>query len=403
MNNNEPLDFENHVYTYEFEEIDECIDKMSKGITPAFMDEAMVLDIKMRQAELRHMIEEEEDEEEITLSEARAIRRKIEQNKRKASTNDVIVIQLSDEQKQQIHEDMSSVFVRSNYKLRYHKSDEEIYDSKERKELYQKLAKLQTNYYSVNEWRDAMKIIIEAIEFSLDHDYPWMSSEQAHDMWNRGKIEFKYCPIPVLYTSWTTMVTDPSTLKGILNGEITVQTAEDRIKSKPRRKKEKKAKGIYYDYAVVSPEEFESMRLLHQQGWNTPISPVIKASRGTFSRFSLPESNYFYLAQQEKDHRPISFDWLQDDAGKKYFRIVNGKQQTVDDLVDFIQEQNDHKLSPAFRTAIAPFLESIGKTPQENAQKTTWDIGMIQGELERATTREIEIEKNILNQMTIVT
>jgi hypothetical protein len=403
MSKEETMDFENHVYTYDFEEIDDCIDKMSKGITPAFMDDALMLDIKMRRAELQHMIEEDDDEEEITLSEARAIRRKIEQNKRKASTNDVIIIKLSDEQKQQIHDDMSSVFVRNNYKLRYHKSDEEIFDSKERKELYQKLAKLQTNYYSVNEWIDAMKVIIEAIKFSLDHDYPWLNHEQAVDMWNKGKIEFKYCPIPALYTSWTTMITDPSTLKGILNGEITVQTSSDRIKSKPKRKKTNDAKGVYYDYAVVSPEEFEHMRQLHQQGYNTPISAVIKASRGTFSRFSLPESNYFYTAKQEEDRRPVSFDWLQDDAGKEYYRIIHGKQHDIDDLIDFMQDQNDHQLSPAFRTAVAPFLESIGKTPQENAPQTSWDINMIQGELERASAREIEIEKNILNQMTIVT
>jgi hypothetical protein len=103
---------------------------------------------------------------------------------------------------------------------------------------------------------------------------------------------------------------------------------------------------------------------------------------------------------------PITFDWSKEGAGLEYFRIVNGIKQTTDDLVDFLSEQNDHKLGPVMRTALDPFLKSIGRSDMENMMQTNGysmvEYNGLTGELERASAKEIEIEKRIMDQMTII-
>lgn len=396
----------NYVYTYDLEEIDDNVKKWTQGITPALMDEAMYKDMMFRIAELERG---EADDDEFVETRSQAMQRKLEKQRRKATTTDVLIIELTDEQKKQIHDDMSVSYVRNNHKLKYHMRDDRLFDSVERKEIHSKLIKLQKNYYSMNEWIEAMKVIMEAIEFSLDHDYPWLTHEQAVDSWNKGKIKFTFCPIPQLWTSWTTSVTDPETLKGVLRGEVTVHTANDKVVSQKKKQRHTtEPVGIHYDYGIVSDAEFEMMKAYHQRGYDTPISTVIKAARGTFNRFSLPENNYFYNMESNgtNPNIPITFDWSKEGAGLEYFRIVNGIKQTTDDLIDFLSEQNDHKLGPVMRTALEPFLKSVGKSDMENMMDTTGyslvTYNGLTGELERASEKEIELEKKIMDQMMIV-
>ena len=335
------------------------------------------------------------------------IQKKIEQNKRKATTKDVLIIQLSDEQKQKIHEEMDSVIVRSNWKLRYHKKDEEVFDSIERKNIYSKLSKLQKVYYNSEDWIHAMNTIMEAISFSLDHDYPWMDHEQAVEMWNQGKINWTFCPIPQLWTSWTTSVTDPETLKGIMRGDITLETSGDRISKAKERRHTTERVGMDYEYAVIDTGDFDQMKTAHMAGYDTPVSPIIKAMRGTFNRFSLPENNYFFTSTDHNGNQiqpPIEFDWTREGAGKEYFRIVNGKKDTSDDIVDFISEQNGHNLGPHFRSSIAPFLDSMSKTPEQNMTTgyNALDYAFSPTDMERCNENELKLEKAIMDQMVVI-
>ena len=100
---------DDHVYTYDIDEIDRYINSGP----PAMMDAALEADIKYREQELQRIMDENMDEEEINYSRARAMAKLIEKNKRKASKKDVMIIKLSDEQKQEICEGMQTTYVRS--------------------------------------------------------------------------------------------------------------------------------------------------------------------------------------------------------------------------------------------------------------------------------------------------
>jgi hypothetical protein len=404
---------DDYVYTYDIEEIDEFVDKLNKGIVPTVVDEQMMEDVKHRTAELQRMILEDDDDDDMSgmfteSTRAKAIQRKIEQNKRKATTEDIMVIKLSDEQKQKIHEEMSTCIVRANHRLKYHKSDEELFDSAERKEIYHRLSSLQKQYYNVNDWREAMKVILDAIDYSVKHDYPWLSQEQAIEAWNKGDIKFTYCPIPQLWTSWTTMITDPETLKGILSGNITVETSADKVSKAKERRHRTEREGVDYDYNVMSDAAFTNMQHYHMNGYDTPISPVIKAMRGTFSRFAIPESNYFFSSTKNEEsispatrEKLMSFDWSREGAGKEYFNLLYGNKETFDDIIDLVAANNDNKLYPSFRADLHEFINSIGK-PHQEQQPDQSIYGALPSDMESVTKREVELEKSIMDQMMIV-
>ena len=395
-----------YVYTYDMEEIDECIEKLERGIIPAMYVDQFAQDVNHRIAELKHACKEEGfDESQFNMSQAKVLSKKIEQNRRKASRKDVIVIQLTDEQKEQLHKDMACSYVRHNHNLRYHKSDEELFDSTERRDIYRKLTRLQKQYYNAPEWIAAMKIIIEALDFSLHHDYPWMSYEEAVELWNKGEITFTFCPVPLLMTSWTTSITDTSILKGILTGEITMQSVNEnnhKMAEAKRRRQQMDRKPVYCDYTITSTDDFNQMRSMHNKGYNTPISPVIKALNGSFSRFALPGDNYFTVAkQQEEMNRPTTFDWMQDNAGEIYYKMITGKKDTVNDLLDFLREKNNN-LNPSFANTITPFLNSMSETPGSNQNQSVFMLDGYSSDMEILNKRELEIEKSIMDQMTIV-
>jgi len=394
---------DDYVYTWDIDEIAKDAEQyMERGILPGIADEALISDIKHYVKEMRRAAEED-DEEGFIMNKAEAVRKRIEQNRRKASTKDILIIKLTDEQKQQIRDDVSSSYVRNNHNLRYHKLDEELYDSQEKKEIYSKLSKLQSSYYNAPEWIAAMKVIMEAVEYSLKNDYPWYSHDQVVQMWNTGKIQLKL-NIPKLYTNWTTYITNPQTLKGIFSGEITVASANDRNKKKsPAKERRYKTEPIpmHYDYQVTSPEEFAQMQQLHRQGYNTPLSPVLKSIAGTFNRFSLPENNYFYTMQEQKERRPDSFDWMEDGAGRKFYNLVNNVKTDTYDIIDYIGEKNNNNINPAFRSNIDPFLKSLSNP--ETPNQTLIDFSNAPSAIETATSQEIALENSIMKQMMVVT
>ena len=297
-----------------------------------------------------------------------------------------------------------------DHNLRYHKSDEEIYDSKERKEIFHKLSKLQKSYYSSAEWIEAMKTIIEAIEFSLNHDYPWLNHKQAIEMFNEGRIKFTFCQIPNLWTSWTHMITDPKTLKGVLSGDIVIESFNDKNAHAKKRKRQKPEErdGIDYNYEIMSDEEFKYYRDMNRAGYATPIDTVLNALKGTFSRFSLPESNYFFKSNDvsKNENKPIGFDWSEEGAGEKYYDMIHGKKKTFEDVIDLVAKENNNMLRPSFRSDMMHFANNIGNVQPIAAQSNTYIPNQYNNnfitDIEKMTAHEVELEKHIMDQMMIL-
>lgn len=377
-------------YKYPVEELDEIIGKINKGIRPV-MTPDLEADLKLRIMELEEELMDEDEVDDYREKHADRMQKKIEQKKRQATKTDVIVIQLSEEQKKQLVEDMSTSIVRMNPDLKYHKRDEELYDSAEKKEIYQKLSRLQKCYYNQKDYVNAVNIIFEAIQYSLKHDYPWMTYEEALKEFNAGRIRFEYCQLPKLMLNWTTVVDNPSTLKGIINGTITVVNSDE-----DSNKKRKKLPVVPQatEVQVIGDNEWAYLRDLHNRGYNTPITPVIKAETGTFSRFSLPDTNWFYKRKEEQQREPIEFDWMQDGAGAMYYDIIHGTKYTTADLLDDLQADNNGNLNQNLQSGIDDFLAGLKQSPQQSSNPM-YQSALVQ----TPDARAVQMEQSILQAM----
>ena len=381
------------IYTYDKDELREIMEKLSKGIS-VIMNDTLKEDLHMYQMELESEIMDNEDEmEEFRQNHADMMKKKLEQKKRQARKDDVIVIELTEEQKRQLRADMEVSIVRNNPDLSYHKTDDELYGDAEKKEIYQKLSKLQKCYYNQPDYVNAVKIIFEAIRYSLKHDYPWMTYEEACREFNKGNIKFEYCQLPKLYLNWTTVIDDPATLKGIINGTVTVINKDDDMQKK---KKKWDAVPQRYEVEITGENEWNMMAEAHRQGYDTPISPIIKEATGTFSRFALPANNYFHQHKMEQKRAPIEFDWMEEGAGEKYFNIIHDIKYTTGDLLDDLNAANNNNLNHSLQSDIDGFLSDLKwSSNQEQRQGQLYQSNMVQTKDAKA----IQMEQSILQAM----
>ena len=382
----------NNKYVYPVEELDKIIDQMSKGITPMMSDQ-MQLEVKLRYKELQNELFDGDDEDIDTEDIKRhneMMKQHLEEQRRKATKNDVVIIKLSEEQQKQIREDMEVSIVRPNPNSMYNLSDDELYSSEERKVIQQKLSRIKNCYYNQIDYVNAIKILKEAIEYSLANDYPWLSKEEAIKQFNEGKIKFTYCNIPKLYINYQTQITDKDVLKGIVTGEIELVDRDE----KPQKKKvNKDSEEVAYDYNIIGSTDYENMLKMHVKGYDTPISTIIKAKSTIYNRYSLPSSNRFSLNGNNKNDEPMLFDWTQEDAGRKYFNLKHGKQYTVNDMIRDVNQDNDKALNNVLNINASEFMRSL-KTV--NNQQTGYSPAIISTSLQ-PNPEAVQIEQNILN------
>lgn len=382
----------NNKYVYPVEELDKIIDQMSKGITPMMSDQ-MQLEVKLRYKELQNELFDGDDEDIDTEDIKRhneMMKQHLEEQRRKATKNDVVIIKLSEEQQKQIREDMEVSIVRPNPNSMYNLSDDELYSSEERKIIQQKLSRIKNCYYNQIDYVNAIKILKEAIEYSLANDYPWLSKEEAIKQFNEGKIKFTYCNIPKLYINYQTQITDKDVLKGIVTGEIELVDRDE----KPQKKKvNKDSEEVAYDYNIIGTTDYENMLKMHVKGYDTPISTIIKAKSTIYNRYSLPTNNRFSLNSNNKNDEPMLFDWTQEDAGRKYFNLKHGKQYTVNDMIRDVNQDNDKALNNVLNINASEFMRSL-KTV--NNQQTGYNPDIISTSLQ-PNPEAVQIEQNILN------
>ena len=90
-------------YIYPVEELDKIIEQMDQGIIP-MMNDQMQLEVKMRYKELQSELFDDEDEDDIDAETRKKhremVNKRIEENKRKASRDDVYIMKISDEMKE---------------------------------------------------------------------------------------------------------------------------------------------------------------------------------------------------------------------------------------------------------------------------------------------------------------
>lgn len=384
-------------YIYPTDELDSIIKQIDQGITP-MMNDQLQLEVKLRYKELQEeLFDEDGDDDEIDediIRHKKMMSKHLEQKKREASRRDIVYINLSEEQKQKLKEDMQISIVRSDPNDAYNKSDKELYSSEEKRIIEQKLSRLKNCYYNQIDYVTAMNVIREAISFSLKNDYPWLSYEEALEEFNKGNIKFTYCNLPKLYINYQTQITDKDILKGVLTGEVTLK---DKSEEKPKKKKtNKNTEAVSVDYNIIGENEFNHYARLHSMGYDTPVSTIIKSKSTVYNRFSLPSTNRLGLGNNnnnKNDEDKLLFDWCQEGAGLKYFNNKYNKKYQVGDLMRDVNENNDNMLSHVLNSNANNFLSSMKHVNNPNYDGR---VELYSTSLE-VDPRTVQIEQNILN------
>lgn len=354
----------NELYHYDLETVDMIAKQILNGDEPSFTTPELDIDVQRRIRYYKRLsgIEDDDDNDtDLILDEDQIelVKIKAEQEKRKARQTDVMIIKLSDEIKDKIRKDMETSIVRPDPNLSYHKSDDELNIDTKRKSVLKKLSRVRKCYYNQKDYQNAINIIKEAILYDLETSYTWIGKKEAIRMFNEGQIKFKGCVIPKLYLNYSTEVTDPELLSGVVTGEVIIK---DKNESKPKPRPKTKSEPVDYDYSIIPKHYVDTFTEMHRKGFNTPISAMLENTKGIFNRFGSDIGGYLFgnnnAIKRLTNPELADFDWLQPDAANKYVKLINGKKTTLEEICEKINEQNngmiqDHVLSNMRKFEIA--------------------------------------------------
>jgi hypothetical protein len=356
-------------YTYPVDELDKIIEEMMSGIQP-MIDDVMQMEVELRWKERQNELFGLDDEEEVDLDPEivarhnEIMKKNIENDRRKASRNDVIILDIPQEKKDEIRRQMSTSIVRPNPHDPYNKNDDNKFQNEERRKIFERLKGLKNCYYNQTDYVNAISIIRDAIDISLgkygDGDYPWLTYEEAVKLFNAGKIKFTFCQIPKLYVNHSTQITDKEILKGVVTGDIILKNKND---DEPKRKINRKYKPVAMDYEITGDAMYHEMVQAHRMGYDTPMSTVIRYKNSVYNPSAMPTGNRFATPAQRNNQMQIEeFDWTKEGAGEEYYNLTRGKRQTASDVIRFIDQENNGELNNVLAKNAQNFLNSMKST-----------------------------------------
>lgn len=383
-------------FIHSLKDIDKWIMDEDQGVSMMLTKiQRQEMDLRRKQliAERDGTDEYEDDEFLDILEEHAKLTEKMEQRNAATHKHDIAFRPLRPNQQKQLEEDMQISIVRSDADSEYNKTDEELFGDKERRDILQRLSRIRNIYYDPLSYRAAILTIKEAIEYSLKHDYPWIKTiEETVQQFNEGKIKY-LGNIPKLYLGFgTDQVTDPQILAGIVSGEITVVDKDEEDKELKRKRKERREyKPVQMKYDVVRSNEYQHYVRLHNQGYDTPISVILKSKSQLFDRLSMPFS--FSITSQEKKNEPEVFDWLQPNAGEIFYCQQNNiPRNTTSKIISMINSENNNELNQNISSSMHDFIHAWSH-PQTQLQ-TVEDVKPIQ-----QSEQAMALEQNLLNSL----
>lgn len=378
-------------------ELDALVEQILHGIEPMMTDRQQ-LEVEMRYRErLGEVVDLDDEDDELSIQHQEMVRKHLEEQKKKARKDDVVIIKLSEEQKKKIQEEMTVSIVRPVPDSIYNLTDDQLSSSAEEKLLRTKLSKIRKCYFNQAEYMAAMKVILEASVYSALHDYPWMSEQEALEALRKGEIKFSYCSIPEFYLDYKTKVTDPDTLRGIATGDIEVIDKSERPKQK-KRKQNPNLEPVHMSVTPISKAEEEYYLQAHRNGFYTPISGIIKSKSTIYNRFSFynnKDTNESLHGLVDKDGNAQTFDWLQDNAGAKYYDMIHNNTRTISKLVSELNEENNHSLNKSLSSTLSDFIRCLNTESGKIEDYRYINNDVSKGV--KPNQKVIELENNILN------
>ena len=403
-------------YTYPVEELDAIIEKMMNGVQPMLSD-AMQAEVQMRYKQRNHELGT--DSEPASAEEARLrnemMKRRIAADKRKATRTDALVLTITEEQKAKIREQMSKSIVRSNPYSPYNKTVEEVYSDEQRRSVMEKLKGLKNCSFTQADYKNAMLLIVDAIEASLgkygDSDYPWLTYEEAVREFNAGKIKFTYCEAPKLYINYSTIMSDPEILRGVVTGDVILKDRNEKSEAfeAKHRKNSTEYKPVTMEYTIDGDDTNEAMINAHYAGYDTPVTPFIRASSHVYNPAAMPiNSRFAKNTNSNKIKRPLVWDWSVPGAGLAYYRYIHGIKPKNSDVIEAVKSGNPGQMiNTELAGGMNDFLKALRRRStgyagyDYNIPNFAQPPIYAEGEMPLYNQNAADIEKALLDSITI--
>lgn len=385
-------------FIHPIKDIDSWIQSENQGMS-LMLNDVQKMEMKIRRKQLEaeeYGLDEYDDDEFVDMAEEHEkLTAEIEQKNAATHRNDVAFRKLKPEQQRQLEEDMQVSIVRNNASSEYNKTDDEIFGDRERSEIIQRLTRLRNIYYDAISYRAAITTIREAIEYSLKHDYPWLSYDEAVKEFNNGKIKYMG-NVPKLYLGFgTDQVTDPQVLSGIVAGKITIIDKDEEDKKLRQKRKEKQEyEPVSMDYTVIREKEYKEYARLHNMGYDTPISVILKSKSQLFDRLSMPFSFVSQTPEKPVREEDLVFDWMQPNAGEVFYCQEHGIQRnTQSNLISMLNKENNNELNHNVQTSMQEFINAFNHP----TQTITYDIQPAKPI--QPTDQALAMEQNLLSAL----
>ncbi len=247
---------------------------------------------------------------------------------------------------------MSSSWVRSAVSD-YNIPEDKLNEDKELNILIKRKSKLRRCYYHADDWRNAMKTILDIVEYDA-RNYPWMSKQEYYRAFNNGTIKLNVI-VPLLFMYYHTPIKDPVMLKAIFNGETIIEEQTIDKSNKVRNKDDEVAWIHGIDF---TESEVDSMQNLAASGYDTPINHILKNShKSLYDRF-MP------VGKSDKPSAGVVNELLKSYKHNMKFDGTKMVPYKTSDIINYIHKQNEGKLNHTLTTATTKFLTALSSKPE---------------------------------------
>ena len=339
-------------YEYQFsvDDLDEIIDKINMNILPAGIPEEMMVEVRIREKELRSKLFDDDDDEYISEAEIQAHQKrmadKIEENKRKVHKEDIKILKIGPKARAKLERSVSAVLVRPDISD-YVKSDDELYSSEQERKLKERMSRIKSRYQNPIDFKNAMQIIKEYVVFKLKEENKNVSEDELYRAFHNGEIKLNI-KLPKLFSDFVHEISDTKILADIAEGNIILKT-KDEIDEEM----------VPIDYSsmpvmaepcrVIERSEYKTLNEEITNGGKNILTPIMKDNKSIF-KASLSYKNMFSEDNKTSIDKPVeykkTFNWLDDDQVYENICLRSGfDPMNPNNIVNVLNEDNDRTLS----------------------------------------------------------
>lgn len=368
-------------YSFPVDDLDEVVNKINMGIIPSIPEE-MMIEVRIREKELRSaLFDDDDDDDMITEAEIKAYKermeKKLDENRHKAHREDIKVIKIGPKARARIEKSVSASLVRPDV-TDYVKSDEELYTSEYERKLLEKMARIKSRYQNSTDFRYAMEIIREYVEFKLLEENRNHSKEEIMEAFHAGQIKLNI-RLPKLFSDFVHEITDPKILSDIASGKVT-------LKSKSEVEEEIEVcdytQGELTENMMVPITGYEYNTLLTdaKNGEKNILTPILRNNNTVF-KYALPTANMFSKSygkpkrEETKFTKTINYyDEIQSNA--RVNEITGFDPTSPNNIVEILNQNNERNLTMNTKNMIVNHKEAPTSSGDYRTRSQQQPVGM---------------------------